>query len=225
MIVAPRPLSLSGRRQAWDRKYSTAHPLWRGPSTAAFEAGPGKMILELGCGDGKTLRSLLATGATVVALDFSAKAVRCCRGWLAPGAFVHLLQAQVGRLPFAPRSFDLVVAHHILEHLYLEERRALATEALRVLSPGGSLSFRSFSQEDMRFGKGEEVEERTFLRDGVLHHYFSSEEVRQLFQGFEMPDMIPIRSEMKLFKGESHVRSTIELVLFKPRDRAQSNNG
>lgn len=43
------------------------------------------------------------------------------------------------RLPFVTSSVDAVYSSHTLEHLYLAEARALLTECLRVLRPGGIL--------------------------------------------------------------------------------------
>jgi SAM-dependent methyltransferase len=42
-------------------------------------------------------------------------------------------------LPFPDQTFTAIYGSHILEHLYLEQARALLAECLRVLRPGGFL--------------------------------------------------------------------------------------
>jgi SAM-dependent methyltransferase len=204
------------RRRAWDRKYSCEHPLWRGPGEVPSGAGPGIRCLELGCGDGKTLRALLATGAEVVAMDLSGPALRSCRRRMTGPYEAELVRADVRDLPFLDGAFDMVMAHHVMDHLLLDERMRLAAEAVRVLTPGGRLSLRVFSMEDMRFGKGEEVEPCTFLRqDGITYHYFSPEEARGLFPGLAVLEM-ESRREAKTFQGDRRVRSEVLVVLRRP---------
>ncbi len=106
------------------------------PAMRAAVGNPdGLDVLDLGCGTGRHALWLAEHGASVIALDFS-------EGMLAearrkPGAdrvrwMVHdLAQA----LPFADRSFDLVVNGLVMEHI--EELDLFFSESRRVLRPGG----------------------------------------------------------------------------------------
>lgn len=68
-----------------------------------------RTVLDLGCGDGASSDALVARGVTVVGLDPSPRALRHARA---------LPVAAVGaRLPFPDRSFDLVQALEVIEHL------------------------------------------------------------------------------------------------------------
>lgn len=165
------------------------------------------LALELGCGDGKTLKSLLSSGQ-VVSLDFSRRALLSCRHRLPLGPLSELVQGEMATLPFADAVFDLVLAHHVLEHLYEEERTSLAEEIVRVLKPGGALDLRAFSCGDMRQGKGREVERSTFLREGILYHYFTEEELGGLFGRLVLDEMCTSVTE-KRFSGAVHRRSVI----------------
>jgi len=136
-------------------------------------------VLELGCGNGKTLAAL-ARSAETVGLDIARNALRAC----SPGP--ALVQGDATRLPFADRSFDAVVAFHVLGHLAERERTEAVSEALRVLRPGGRLVVREFSVRDMRCGRGAEVEPMTFLRGtGIATHYFTAAELRALLGELE----------------------------------------
>jgi len=88
-------------------------------------------VLDVGCGTGKILTDLTARGHRVVGLDFSDRALTYCAG---RGAEM-LVRGDAQRLPFADRSFDLIVALDILEHVPDDD--AMASEILRVLRPGG----------------------------------------------------------------------------------------
>ena len=90
-------------------------------------------VLEVGCGRGE-LAARVATelGATVVAIDQSARMVEVARG---AGVDAHL--GDVQDLPFGDASFDCVVAAWMLYHVP-DVDRGLA-ELARVLRPGGRL--------------------------------------------------------------------------------------
>ncbi|HJJ47856.1 MAG TPA: class I SAM-dependent methyltransferase [Methanocorpusculum sp.] len=132
----------------------------------------GALILEAGCGNGKTL-SALPMGA--VGVDISPEAVR-----LAGSSYAVL--GDIRYLPFRDGVFDCVLCFHVLGHLMDTERRVAAAELLRVLKPGGALYFRGFARGDFRNERGVEVEQGSFLKgDGIMTHFFTVGEVSALF--------------------------------------------
>lgn len=138
----------------------------------------GASVLELGCGDGKTLKGM-PSGWKIAALDISSQALQLTRSVL-PDARLILADARL--LPIQEESFDAVFAFHVTGHQLLQERKKLAREVARVLRAGGRLFFREFGTEDMRMGQGEEVEAGTFRRgEGILTHYFTESETEELF--------------------------------------------
>ncbi len=171
-------------RLAWEALYERRPRPWGG--AVVLPEGPAHgRVLELGCGGGRLLTPLLRRRpkrameeSIVVGLDFSLKAL----GALGPHAHGALVCGEVSRLPFRDGSFELVMCRHVLEHLTEKERGRAASEVLRVLAPGGRGYVAVFSVSDARFGKGTEVERGTFIRgDGILHHYFSADELERLF--------------------------------------------
>jgi len=164
--------------KAWDRDYCSRGRLWGGGVRNVPHLPEGTAVLELGCGDGKTL-SGMPGGWKIAALDISSQALQLTRRAL-PDARLILADARL--LPIQEESFDAVFAFHVTGHQLLQEREALAREVARVLVPGGKLFFREFGREDMRLGQGEEVEAGTFRRgEGIITHYFTEREVVELF--------------------------------------------
>jgi len=198
-------------RKSWDSDYSCRGRLWGGGVRGLPDLPAGSRILELGCGDGKTL-SAMPRGWRVAALDISLPALRLCNPF---HLHCDLILAGAERLPFKSESFDAVFAYHIAGHLLLPGRRALAAEAERVLLPGGRLFFREFSREDMRMGEGQEVEEATFLRGaGIITHYFTQSETRELFCHL-VPLSIKSNCWKMRVKGSDLLRSQVEAVFLK----------
>jgi SAM-dependent methyltransferase len=98
-------------------------------------------VLEVGCGGGDVLQ-MLATelpDAQITGLDLNELAVQTAAS--RPGQSAGLGQADLLRLPFRPRSFDLLLALDSLDQVGVPLGSALA-EAWRVLLPGGQLLVR-----------------------------------------------------------------------------------
>jgi ubiquinone/menaquinone biosynthesis C-methylase UbiE len=209
----PEEMSKEQRGRIWDGEYTTKGALWKGAPRHSIDLTPGSIVLEIGCGSGKTMSGM--GGVKAVGIDISPVALDMCRArYCSEGQDYAIADASL--LPFRDGCFDVVLSFHVLEHLYRREREEAAREMLRVLRPGGELRFKAFSRSDMRFGKGEEVEPGTFIRGaGVLTHYFSVEEVRELFDRAVEISFEEIRIE-KIIMGQDALRSRLSFVFKKP---------
>jgi len=118
----------AGERAAWDRILALV-----------LEARPGLDALDVGCGTGFLALELAARGHQVVGVDFAPAMIdEARRKAAARGLSVRFDEADAEQLPFAPRSFDLVISRHVLWTLPHPE--AAIDEWIRVLRPGGRLA-------------------------------------------------------------------------------------
>lgn len=104
-------------------------------------------ILEVGCAQGAALRFLRGRFAfthTPTGLDASREALRGGRHKKRDSP-MPLIAATASRLPFAPQSFDLVLAAHTVRHLSDEGLFRFLYETERVLRPGGLVALWEFA--------------------------------------------------------------------------------
>jgi SAM-dependent methyltransferase len=92
--------------------------------------GPGRRILDLGCGPGG-MRPMMSRFGAVFSTDFSPEALRFC----AAQKIGHLCCAGAVDLPFQDNVFDIALALDVIEHV--QDDVAVLREVRRVLKPDG----------------------------------------------------------------------------------------
>ncbi len=112
-----------------------------------FSLEPGR-VLDLGCGTGRGSRALAErfADADLVSLDLSPAMLRLTRE-RCEGRRSAQVCADMHRLPFASRRFDLVFSNLAVQWSTREPR--LYQEVLRVLEPGGLFLFTSFGPDTL----------------------------------------------------------------------------
>lgn len=104
--------------------------------------GPGRRVLEVGCGTGAQTIFLAANspGAQIVSIDTAEDSLAQARARVESAGHrnVTFLLADLFDLPFAGRSFDDLFVCFVLEHLR-EPDRALRT-LRRAIKPGGTIT-------------------------------------------------------------------------------------
>ncbi|MDR1521196.1 MAG: class I SAM-dependent methyltransferase [Planctomycetota bacterium] len=116
-------------------KYSKFIEKWEG-------GGGGTRIIEIGCSGGHLLRRLRRglPGAMVVGADIIGAPLKRLAGKLRDeGMATPLLRFDLADCPLPDRSFDLVVALNVLEHI--ADHGKAAAEIYRILKPGGVFVF------------------------------------------------------------------------------------
>jgi 2-polyprenyl-3-methyl-5-hydroxy-6-metoxy-1,4-benzoquinol methylase len=95
----------------------------------------GATVLDLGCGAGEFSAELVAAGASPIAVDVAAEALRRARS-LVPGLDARLWRAGEP-LPVDDNAVDAVWAGEVVEHV--ADVAPWLSEVRRVLRPGGTL--------------------------------------------------------------------------------------
>jgi ubiquinone/menaquinone biosynthesis C-methylase UbiE len=105
--------------------------------------GSGDMILDVGCGGGRTVAKLVARTSTgkVIGVDYSDEAVHASRRENAKSIArgrVAIERASVSQLPFPDDTFDLVTA--VETHFWWPDLPQDMLEVHRVVKPGGRIA-------------------------------------------------------------------------------------
>jgi len=201
-------------RNWWDEDYRLKGNLYGGSPHPLPSLPAGARVLELGCGNGKSLSAMIHRGWLVTAIDFSIRAVQLAQVTSRQGTGADVAVADGRAIPFRDGSFDAVTACHVLGHSEMIDRRRMAAECCRVIRPGGQLWVRDFSTRDFRAGTGRETEPGTRVRgNGILTHYFTETEVTDLFSGL-VPVSLQQDEWLLRVRGKDHCRSEI-VAIFK----------
>ncbi|WP_439529049.1 class I SAM-dependent methyltransferase [Pannonibacter sp.] len=162
-----------------------------GVSEVSFRQGfnSSSRVLDFGCGIGRHVRFLLDLTLDGVGIDLSAEAVAVGRRWLVEAGYrdaAGRLTAGDGReLPYPAASFDVALAHGVLDSMPFDIALACISDLARVIRPGGLfyLDLISGDDSDCEPGfAGELVVDKAHER-GTVQSYFDEAKINRLLDG------------------------------------------
>ena len=175
-----------------------------------LEIREAKNILDFGSGSGRHVIYLARRGFSVYGFDSSAEGIELTRAALAEtglSADLRLL-GMAERLPYDNAFFDAVIAVQVIHHANLRTIENIIAEITRVLKKDGFvfITVPSLQNQAETF---KEIEPGTFVpldgpEKGLPHHYFTPEELRVLFNDFNI-------SDIHLDSGEHYCLSAFKL--------------
>lgn len=168
-------------------KYGFCHHLTTKGKFFKAQVGNGKRVLDLGSRDGILLKTFCLSNV-VIGLEIDFEAARLCK----KGFNVMVVQHDLNfSLPFKEKTFDVVVAGDVMEHVFLNQQ--LVQDVWRVLADGGvflgSTPNAFFWTNRIRFLLG--CDPHDFL-DPTHVRYFSFCSLRQfLSRRFDKIEILP----------------------------------
>lgn len=171
---------------------------WRGRWTEPFvpllRAAGARTVLELGCGTGNDALRLSGAGFEVTALDVSQEAIDQARAKAAPGVTYVVADVAEG-LPFAPSTFDAVMANVALHMFSDAVTRAIFADVGRVVRPGGLFLLHVNAHDDRPLRARRRAVVRELEPDYVLEEggqavrFFPREYLLELLAGWEVVEL------------------------------------
>jgi ubiquinone/menaquinone biosynthesis C-methylase UbiE len=174
-----KPTGRMGRFTLWRMNWSHSRLTDWGLTKITIE--PHSMILDVGCGGGRTVSKLaaIATQGKVCGIDYSDESVAVSKKtnarWIDLGR-VEIREGSVSQLPFSDDVFDLVTA--VETHYFWPDLAADTREVLRVLKPGGALIMIAEAYKGAKTAAGKLAEKFLPLAGMAL---LSVDEHRELF--------------------------------------------
>lgn len=99
-------------------------------------------VLDLGCGWGTFSFAIAGLCRQVVGLDFSKKSIAICKKLLAKTKQknIRFVRANAEATKLPSRSFDVIIAADLFEHLYPDQTERVLDECHRLLKRGGKIA-------------------------------------------------------------------------------------
>jgi SAM-dependent methyltransferase len=104
------------------------------PAFLELVPAPGRLTVEVGCGEGRVARELVALGHRVIGFDASPALARAAARHRVG---LPVAVADIAGLPIASAAADVVVCFMVL--MDIEDLEGAVAELARVLAPGGAL--------------------------------------------------------------------------------------
>lgn len=180
----------------------------------AEAGGPGRRIVDVGCGRGEWLELLRENGLDAMGLDLNQAMVAQCEERNLPvtqGDAVAYLRS----LP--DNSQGAVTGFHIIEHLPLETLVDLFAEARRVLRPGGLVIFESPNCKNLVVGACNFNVDPTH-RNPVFPETAEFMLDAQGFEKIQIEYLSPV--ETSHIPGSDEVAPALRALLYGPQDFA-----
>lgn len=152
-------------------------------------------VLDLGCGSGRHVMYLARYGFSVFGLDSSPEGIEITRSALEKAKLTAdlRLRGMTEQLPYDDAFFDAVIAVQVIHHAKVATIIRIVAEITRVLKQDGFI-FVTVPRLQNQAETFQEVESGTFVpmdgpEKGLLHHYFTPEEMREIFFEYNITDI------------------------------------
>ena len=109
--------------------------------------GPGDLVLDLGCGYGRTIGQLAQKARDVIGIDVAHSSLVFGKEWLKSVSNCQFVEMNALRLGFGDGCFDVVACIQNGISAFQADERQLIRESVRVAKPGGIILFSSYAEK------------------------------------------------------------------------------
>lgn len=149
-------------------------------------------LLDIGTGAGRHMKLAGELGFSVYGLDISLTGLTHARERLQQAGIAHsLVLGSMTSLPFGDSSFHTVISYGTFYYGTAREMQRAIAETHRVLAAGGRCFLVLRSTNDYRYGKGREIEPRSYQLEipdtnelNTVQHFLRAEDVSDYFGAF-----------------------------------------
>jgi len=103
------------------------------------------LVLELGCGYGRVMRTVAPLVSIIVGNDISRESLELARSYMKPYENYRIIQMDASNMAFRSFTFDAVFCIQNGISAFGVEKKSLIAEAIRVTKNGGVICFSSYS--------------------------------------------------------------------------------
>ena len=176
-----------------------------------FEENGVKRILDIGSGTGRHLIFFAKKGFEIFGFDASPKAISIAKEWLAEENLnVEIkLNRMEAKFPYDDNFFDAIISIQVIHHNKMKDILNTVREIKRVLRKGGIIFItfpRLEGRGDLEDWDLEEIEKNTYIpqagqEKGLPHHFFTIEEIYDVFSSFNLSELYNDRKRHKAILG------------------------
>ncbi|MDD4761897.1 MAG: methyltransferase domain-containing protein [Candidatus Pacebacteria bacterium] len=185
---------------------------------------PKGVALDIGAGEGRNSFFLAKNGFSVEAIDKISEGLEKIEKFSKENKLsIKTKKCDVVNFLFKKEKYSLIVASASLDFLRKSQIIKIAEKIKTSLKKGGIVFLGVFSIKDDLFYKIKEIgiketEENTFFlkKMDTFRHFFTKEELKEMFKDFEMIYLNQKRIEDKSH-GEPHFHNVINMVAKKKR--------
>jgi ubiquinone/menaquinone biosynthesis C-methylase UbiE len=149
-------------------------------------------ILDVGCGGGRHVKLFAEQGFAAYGTDLSGEGIRQTKIMFAKhNLTAELMQCDMTKLPYDNNFFDGAISFGVFYYSDSKKVKKAISELYRTLKDGGRALINMRTTNDYRFGKGEQMEENTFIltisetnEEGMPVHFLTEEAVYEYFSQF-----------------------------------------
>jgi SAM-dependent methyltransferase len=183
--------NIEDQRTFWNNRFEREGNVWGAASSNTarhavklFRSEGLKTLLVPGSGYGRNTKAFTDAGFTVTGIELSEVACESARRF---NPEAKIFCRSVLDMSFDDTVYDVIYCFNTLHLFYEKERQLFLEQCNARLRQGGLMYFVVFSEKESSYGKNKKVEENTFeSRPGRPTHYFTDEDIREHFQGFQV---------------------------------------